>query len=102
MLTYRPFLNLPWSTLPNSYSLVLLVITFLIAKSYKKIKLAHDADHYVKQKDIQFGNTVDQFVNTYTTRVYVSSSSGSSSSGGGGRSHSGSSGGSHGGGGRKF
>ena len=79
-----------------------LVITFLIAKSYKKIKLAHDADHYVKQKDIQFGNTVDQFVNTYTTRVYVSSSSGSSSSGGGGRSHSGSSGGSHGGGGRKF
>ncbi|MBE6147561.1 MAG: TPM domain-containing protein [Firmicutes bacterium] len=82
--------------------IVSFIITFFMAKSYKKIKLAHDADHYVNQKDVSLGNTVDRFVNTYTTRVYVSSSSGSSSSGGGSRSHSGSSGGSHGGGGRKF
>jgi len=76
-----------------------LLITFLITRKYKKIRLAKDADHYLKKGNIVLGNKVDTFIDSHTTKVYIDRSSSSSSGGG---SHHSSSGSSHGGGGRSF
>lgn len=84
-----------------------LLITILVVKSYKKIRLADNATKYIKTSDIDLSTSTDKLIFTNTSRTYVgssSSSSGSSGSGSGrtGSSHRSSSRASHGGRGRKF
>lgn len=76
-----------------------ILVTFIITRKYRKIKLAKNANHYLKNGEITLGDNVDQFLTTYTSKRYISSSSSGS---GGGSSHRSSSGRSHSGGGRSF
>lgn len=77
------------------------IVTLIIVNSYKKIKLAVNANCYLDKEKTKINNRVDQFINSTTSKIKIESSS-SSSGGGGSSSHSGSSGSSHGGGGRGF
>ena len=83
-------------------SIVVTIFFMIIALSqHRTIKRATNAKMYVKVKHIL--NREDIFLDTHTSRVYVSSSSSSSgSSRGGSSTHRSSSGRSHGGGGRRF
>ena len=79
------------------------IMAYIFISKHKGIKLATEADEYLDIPGIQYGQFVDNFLTTYTSRTYIgSSSSGSGRSGGGISSSRGSSGRSHGGGGRRF
>lgn len=78
-----------------------LIPAFFHTRKYRGIKLATNANTYLKDKNID--KNTDQFLTTFTSRVRVNHDSGGSSHGGfGGSSTSHGSGGSFGGGGRHF
>ena len=77
-----------------------LIPAFIHTRKYRGIKLATDANSYLKDKNVD--TVVDQFLTTFTSRVKRSHDSGGSGGFGGGSSTSHGSGGSFGGGGRHF
>lgn len=79
------------------------IVLWIFTSKHKGIKIATEADDYLDIPGIQYGQFVDNFLTTYTSRTYIGSSSSSGGRSGGGISSSrGSSGRSHGGGGRRF
>ena len=78
-----------------------LIVAFIHTRKYRGIKLATNANTYLKNTNID--TKTDQFLTTFTSRVRRSHDSGGSGGGhGGGSSTSHGSGGSFGGGGRHF
>lgn len=69
---------------------------------HKTIRRATEARQYLVNDSFKLNVNEDNFVNTYTSKVYDPPSSSSSGGGGGSSTHTSSSGSSHGGGGRSF
>lgn len=93
----------PYLTLLIISLIVAIIITIILIKRNKPVKLAKESSRYLAKNGIKITNSQRNFINSHTTSHYsprTESSGGHSSSGGG--IHSGSSGISHGGGGHKF
>jgi uncharacterized protein len=78
------------------------IITFILAKRNKQVKLSNESSMYLAKNGKKITNTETKFIDSHTSSHYrpISDNSGGGSSSSG--SHSGSSGMSHGGGGHKF
>lgn len=93
----------PFLTLGIISLVAAIIVTIILVKRNKPVKLSQESSMYLAQNGIKITNIQTNFINTHTTSCYSprsESSSGGSSSGG--SFHSGSSGSSHGGGGHKF
>ena len=78
------------------------IILYFMLSSYKKIRLATEADSYIKNDLTKYGMDVDNFISTSTNRVRIKDSSTTSRSSGRVSTRIGSSGRTHGGRGRRF
>lgn len=95
--------SMPYLLIAVISGIITAIVAFCITRSYKKIRVAEDADRYIDSSKTKITDSSDKFLYSNTVKVRKESSSSSTGrSGGGSSTHRGSSGRSHGGGGRRF
>ena len=99
---YVCYRTIPYLMIAIVSGIATAITMFFLIKSYKKIRIATNADSYMISERSAITDSHDNFLHSHTARVRIQSSSSSGGRSGGSSLRRGSSGRSHGGGGRRF